>query len=68
MEAGKKFQGTLYKVMKNDFFRKTMEKVKDLVNLDSIARPEIEKINFGHSLHGFDGILETNQLFRIFEF
>ena len=53
--------------MKNAFFRKTMEKVKDLVNSDSIALPEIEKINFGHSLHGFDGMLETNQLFRIFE-
>ena len=67
-KAKTNFEKDLYKLMNDAFFSKTMENVKDRVNLEFIDHSQIQQIIKRQSKLGFKGILDWYSVFSVYKF
>ena len=67
-KAKTNFEKDLYKLMNNAFFGKTMENVRDRVNLEFIDHSQIQKIIKRQSKLSFKGIVDWYSVFSVYKF
>ena len=67
-KAKTNFEKDLYKSMKNAFFGKTMENVRERVNLEIIPHTEIDQIKKRQSKLSFEGISQHDNDFSLYRF
>ena len=67
-KAKTNFEKDLYKIFNNAFFGKTMENVRDRVNLEFIDHSQIQQIIKRQSKLSFKGIVEWYSVFSVYKF
>ena len=67
-KAKTNFEKDLYKLMKNAFFGKTMENVRDRANLEFIDHSQIDQLIKRQSKLSFKGIVDWYSTFSVYKF
>ena len=67
-KAKTNFEKDLYKLMKNGFFGKTMENLRDRVNLEFIDHSQVQQIIKRQSKLSFKGIVDWYSVFSVYKF
>ena len=67
-KAKTNFEKDLYKLMNNAFFGKTMENVRERVNLEFIDHSQIQQIIKRQSKLSFKGIMDHYSKFNVYKF
>ena len=67
-KAKTKFEKDLYKLMKNAFFGKTIENVRDRTKIEIIPHAEIDQIRERQSKLGFKGISQQYDDFSVYKY
>ena len=67
-KAKTNFEKDLHKLINNAFFGRTMENVRDRVNLEFIDHSQIQQIIKRQSKLSFKGIVDWNSVFSVYKF